>query len=379
MTYKFVPIITTLMEYWGVHEGSIGILQSANSWAAVFLLIPIGYLQKHWKPRFSGGLAMAFMVVGNLLGLFAPSFVFLIIGRIFEGLGAITISTLTQNLVLNSFGERRATAVGILTCGQYVGQACNIFLANAFVASLGWQVVYGYMCAFELIFGIVWLIFANDSVTIVGLRDPAAPAPAIAAPLKSQTKSASGLRTLLRSKFLWLLIISASFYGPCISQFSNYIPTYLSTRGMPLTQANLLFNISVVFGAISMASTGFVSDKLGTKRKIAVFAYLGTVALYFLLMNMPLGMTPVFMVLVGLVSRTLNVLAVSSMPQLLDNPADLPLANSMLATMNQVSNIVGHIFLGYLIEFTGYHCTIYVIMGLMVLACVLWLLNKRVK
>ena len=51
----------------------------------------------------------------------------------------------------------------------------------------------------------------------------------------------------------------------------------------------------------------------------------------------------------------------------------------MMATINQASNIVGHIFLGYLIEFTGYECTIYVIMGLMVIASVLWLVNRRIK
>lgn len=380
MVYKFVPIITTLMEYWHVGESSIGTLQSANSWAAVFLLIPIGYLQSKFKPRFSGGLALAFMVVGNAIGILAPSFIFLIIGRILEGLGAITINTLTQNLILNSFGDRRTTAIGILNCGQYVGQAINILMANAFVVTFGWQAVYTYMCILELVFAVVWVIFANNSVTIAGLRDPALPDETPApAQKKAPATPKHGMGSILKNKSLWLLIICSALYGPTIAQFSTYIPTYLSMRGMDVYQANSIFNITVVFGVISMASVGFLSDKLGTKRKIAAISYFVTVVLYYLLMKIPLGMIVVLLVFIGLIPRTLSVLTFSSIPMLVSDTRDVPLANSLLAMIGQVANIVGHIFLGFMLEKVGYGVTIYVLMGMMAVAGMLWISNRAIR
>ncbi len=397
VVYKFVPIISTLMTYWGVQEGQIGILQSANSWLAVVFLIPIAYFQKRVTPRISGGTALIMMIAGNLLGFLTPNFALLIVARIMEGLGSIIINTLTQNLVFNSFSERRTTATGILNCGQYVAQVLNIFLANMLVQNFGWRAVYFYMFLFEVVFIFVWLIFNNNSVKITGLegystveqdrkeREKETTVPADGKHAGTENAKAaklnkrSGMRAVLTNKNLWLLTISSALYGPCIIQFSSYIPTYLMTRGMELTTANNLYNIAVVCGIISMVCSGVISDKLGTRRKLAIFANLATMLIYFLFVHLPLGFVIPFMILFGLIPRMISVLTYSSIKTVISNADDVPLANSVFTTAAQLAGIVGNIILGFLIQYMGYNITVYVLMGILFACALMWVANIKVK
>lgn len=372
--YKFAPIISSLMEYWDVREGLIGVLQSAQGWVCIFLLMPVAYLQKKAPPRWTGFLALGLLALGNVIGLVAPSFAFLIIGRILEGVGGMIIATLTQVLVLNSFGKRSATAMGILTCATYVGQTINLQLSNLLVPAYGWQTVYAYMAILEGLMAVLWLFYANRSVTILGLRDPMDPP----AQPQSEKQPKRGLRAVITNKGLWLITIANMLYGICIIQFNSYIPHYLTTRGMALDAANSLYNVAVICGVISMFSAGFLSDKLKTKRKLAMFAFYASVVIYYLLMKLPLDLVVIFMVFSGLIPRMASTVTFSAVGALL--PAeDVPLGNSLLQMMIQVGNIVGNLFVGFLIQSAGYQVSIYVMMAIMAIGGLCWTFNRKVQ
>lgn len=346
------------MEYWDVREGLIGVLQSAQGWVCIFLLIPIAYLQKKAPPRWTGFLAFGLLALGNVIGLVAPSFAFLIIGRILEGVGGMVIATLTQVLILNSFGTRSATAMGVLTCATYVGQTINLQLSNLLVPAYGWQTVYAYMAILEGLMAVLWLIYANRSVTILGLRNPASPAQ------QSEKQLTRGLRAVITNRGLWLITIANMLYGICIIQFNSYIPHYLTIQGMTLDAANSLYNVAVICGVISMFSAGFISDKLKTKRKLAMFAFYASVVIYYLLMKLPLDLVVIFTVFSGLIPRMASTVTFSAVGALL--PAeDVPLGNSLLQMMIQVGNIVGNLFVGFLIQSAGYQASAYVMMAMM--------------
>lgn len=375
--YKFAPIISSLMEYWGVQEGLIGVLQSAQGWVCIFLLMPVAYLQKKAPPRWTGVLALGLLALGNVIGLIAPNFAFLIVGRILEGVGGMIIATLTQVLVLNSFGKRSATAMGVLTCATYVGQTINLQLSNLLVPTYGWQTVYAYMAVLEGLMAVVWLFYANRSVTILGLQDPNAPPPQVQQAEPSE-KPKRGLGAVITNKGLWLITIANMLYGVCIIQFNSYVPHYLTTRGMTLEAANSLYNVSVICGVISMFSAGFISDKLKTKRKMAMFAFYAAVVIYYLLMKLPIDMMIVFMIFSGLIPRAASTVTFSAVGELLP-PEDVPLGNSLLQMMIQVGNIVGNLFVGFLIQSAGYTSSIYVMMFIMLIAGLCWTLNRKVK
>lgn len=375
--YKFAPIIPALMAHWGVQEDLIGVLQSAQGWVCIFLLMPIAYLQKKAPPRWTGALALVLLALGNIIGLAATRFSVLVLGRILEGAGGMLIATLTQVLVLNSFGERRATAMGVLACATYVGQTINLQVSNAVLPSLGWRAVYGYMAVLEALICVIWLLYANRSVTILGLRAPGTQPPE-PAPQAEGKKQSRGLRAVLTNKNLWLITIANMLYGVCIIQFNSYVPTYLTTRGMTLTAANALYNVAVLCGVVSMLSAGLISDKLHTKRKLAMFAFYASVVIFYLLMKLPVHLIVIFMVLSGLIPRIASTVTFSAVGELL--PAeDVPLGNSLLQMVIQVGNILGNLFVGFLIKNAGYTLSIYVMMGVMALGGILWTLARKIR
>lgn len=373
--YKFAPIISSLMQYWNVQEDLIGVLQSAQGWVCIFLLMPIAYLQKKAPPRWTGVLALALLAVGNVIGFAAPNFAVLILGRILEGAGGMMIATLTQVLVLNSFSKRSATAMGVLTCATYVGQTINLQLANLLVPTHGWQAVYLYMAVLEGVMGVAWLFYANRSVTTFGLRDPGQPAPP---PPPEENKPRRGLRAVITNPGLWLIAIANMLYGVCIIQFNSYVPTYLSTRGMELAAANSLYNVAVICGVISMFSAGFLSDRLHTKRKLAMFAFYASIVIYYLLMRLPLNLIVIFMIFSGLIPRMASTVTFSAVGELLP-PEDVPLGNSLLQMVIQIGNIVGNLFVGFLIRNAGYTVSIYVMMVIMLVGGLCWTFNRRLK
>ena len=277
-TYKFVPIISALMSYWGVGEGLIGTLQSSNAIASIAFLIPVGFLLRRWKPRWSGTFGAGLLVFGNLLGYFAPNFVLLIVSRVIEGLGAVTLNNMVHNIVQNHFdNEHRGRPLGIMNMGQYGGQFLHLLLAELLVSQFGWQIVYLYMCAFQLLFGIVWFIFANDTVTILGIKGKSAALAALknaeAESRETEQKSDGALKViakLLKNKSFILLCLATAMYNPAIIQFGSYIKTYLQTvRGMTSQAATAVYLVHTICGCIAMFVGGTLSDLLKTRRKIA--------------------------------------------------------------------------------------------------------------
>ena len=387
-TYKFVPIISALMSYWGVGEGLIGTLQSSNAIASIAFLIPVGFLLRRWKPRWSGTFGAGLLVFGNLLGYFAPNFVLLIVSRVIEGLGAVTLNNIVHNIVQNHFdNEHRGRPLGIMNMGQYGGQFLHLLLAELLVSQFGWQIVYLYMCAFQLLFGIVWFIFANDTVTILGIKGKSAALAALknaeAESRETEQKSDGALKViakLLKNKSFILLCLATAMYNPAIIQFGSYIKTYLQTvRGMTSQAATAVYLVHTICGCIAMFVGGTLSDLLKTRRKIAYVAFLVTIILYFLLMKLPTNLIIIFMILYGLVPKMMHVLSSSALPSVVEDPKNIPVAMSIQGVLSAIVNLLGGILVGFLIQETGYDTTIYVMMIFLFLGALFWFLNKKIK
>ena len=388
-TYKFVPIITSLMSYWHVGEGLIGTLQSSNSLASLAFLIPMGFLIRRWKPRWSGGLAAGMLVVGNLIGLFAQNFILLIVARLFEGLGAVSLNNVVHNIVQNHFdNDHRGKPLGIMNMGQYAGQFLNLLLAELLVAQFGWRVVYLYMSIFPMIFAIVWIIFANDSVTILGIKGgsaalKAAEERAAQGIVEEEHKEPGGLKVILKlfkNKHFILLCLATAMYNPAIIQFGSFIKTYLQVeKGMSSAQATGVYMVSTVCGAFAMLLAGILSDALKTRRKIAYTAFLITILLYFLLMKVPPGFVIIIMIFYGLIPKMMHVLSSSALPVVVENPRNIPVAMSIQGVLSAIVNLLGGILVGFLIQEAGYTVTIYVMMIFLFLGALFWFLNKKIK
>ena len=129
--FKFIPIVVNFLQEYQLEMGAMGVVMSVFQWVCIFAMIPAGFVISRMASRYSGVLAVAFIVAGNVVGLFAKGVAALVVGRVIEALGFCLIQILTQSVISSVFrgNKMMATAVGILNTGMMFGMIIHTSLA----------------------------------------------------------------------------------------------------------------------------------------------------------------------------------------------------------------------------------------------------------
>lgn len=371
--YKLATLMSPIMSYFNVGEGMIGILQSAQSWVVIFLLVPAGIVLRRFPPKYTGAVGLGLLVIGGAFGYTASSFTFLIIGRVLEGIGAMMVDVLAQTIAANCFPGSQTAAVGIVNCGNFVGQIAYYNVAPIIVASLGWQNVYLICGIFQIVVCVFWLIVIKGNLKIDGTNS---------AVKEQETKKEKFnihiITKPLKERDLWFVAIGAACFGCAIPTFGTFIPNYFTTLGMSLTEASSLYSWAAVFAAIAMLCCGFVAKKLGSKKKMSIIFFWASVGVL-ATMLLPANMMFIFVALSGLIPRMLQATNYASLPDLYEDKKDVPVANSFMHLIVSLCNMLSAVFIGFLVENQGYTFTVFVMMAVMFLGGLLWCFIKKVK
>ena len=365
--FKLICLMPSLMEYWQVEEGLIGILGSSATWIPLVCLIPIGFILRKLPLKWSGGIACICLVVSGLVGAASVSFLMLVIARMVEGLGYMMLVVITQSLVVSVFEKKRATAISILVVGTMVGEFIFLNVGSRLLNVMDWRGLYVVIAVVQAIAGIAWVLLVNKNVQMQNSGQPEGQ------PDKNKKGEA------LRNPGLWLICIAFMFFAICTIIFSNYIPTYFISRGMDSVRANTLYSVSSIIGIFSILGAGVLADKLKTKRKIAIAAFFASVVTFGLLGVLPLNMMVIFIILFGITPRPIMSLTMSSIGDLYDDKGCIPVASSFQQTCNSLATTFGGILIGYLIQLAGYNATIIAVMVMMGVGGVLWIFARRVS
>ena len=129
--FKFIPILLNFMETYHLEMGAMGVVMSVFQWVCIVAMLPAGFVISKMSPRYSGVLAIAFITLGNIVGLFAGNVGLLVLGRVIEALGFCLIQILTQSVISSVFrgSKMLGTATGILNTGMMFGQIIHFSLA----------------------------------------------------------------------------------------------------------------------------------------------------------------------------------------------------------------------------------------------------------
>ena len=137
--FKFIPIVVNFLQEYHLEMGAMGVVMSVFQWVCIFAMIPAGFVISRMASRYSGVLAVAFIVAGNVVGLFAKGVPALVVGRVIEALGFCLIQILTQSVISSVFrgNKMMATAVGILNTGMMFGMIIHTSLAPTVARASG--------------------------------------------------------------------------------------------------------------------------------------------------------------------------------------------------------------------------------------------------
>ena len=146
------PLIDTLRVEFALSNLAIGVLAGAIAVPAIFLSVPLGVALDHWSPRRAGIAGLVSMLAGAVTFALAPSFGWLLGGRVVFGAGALVINLLLARLLSVAFaGRELALAMGLFT-GTYPASMIVLFSLHPWLVDrLGWRAEMGLLAALVLI------------------------------------------------------------------------------------------------------------------------------------------------------------------------------------------------------------------------------------
>jgi MFS family permease len=141
MTFFAVPpLVPELRSLFGLSNLATGLLMGAIAVPAIVLSIPIGAAVDRWSPRSAGTWGLALMAVGACLFALAPGYLWLVVGRLLFGVGALVLNLLLARVIAIAFAGREvALAMGLFT-GVYPASAILLYSLHAPLrGALGWR------------------------------------------------------------------------------------------------------------------------------------------------------------------------------------------------------------------------------------------------
>lgn len=366
--FKFVPMQTAIMDYFHIGESAYGYLNTAAGWISVLCAIPFGFLVRKLRCNISVAIGLLVAVAGIFLQSVTASFPMMVIGRMIEGTGSGFATLVTGSLTLNLANKRRISfwssfmIMASVLPQVVMAKGGTTLMVNS---GLSFQQIFRILAFVYLGAILVWMLLVPFSLHINGIGSSAKPT-------KEQT-----IR-VIRNKSNWLVAIANIFFNLASITFTAYIIRYLTTKGLTQHEAADIYSYTTILGLISMIAFGFISDKLKTRRKIAIMSFFAGAGAYVLLALLPANLILIYIFVWGTLPRSIAGMTSASAADIAELPADIPIVNSVKGTITQVGAIVTGILFGYLIQYLGYEISIFIVAGGMIIGAILWIFARRI-
>ncbi len=266
-----------LLREFSLSRGEFGIVTSAFNWTYVLCLIPVGMILDKVGTRILLPCAIITWSVGAGLTGLATGFSTLIMARMLLGIGESPVYP-GGNLVVREWAPatERGFFTGMLNAGVVVGPATGAIVSAYLIDVYGWQASFFILGGVGIVVALIWyLIYETpenakwlsdgERKFILDRRDVASAAD------RRSGHQAMNIRSLLKTKTMWGLIVTngCSVYTNYL--FLSFLPLYLvDSRGMKDLGAGWVTGITYAAGAIGSLVVVAISDwRLRQKKEVA--------------------------------------------------------------------------------------------------------------
>lgn len=283
--------------------------------------------------------------------------------RVIVGLGAGAVMSACTRAVTEWFpAEERGIAFGILLAAPSAGIVLSNYIAPALNSALGWRGV------FEVI-GIITTIIGISILFLVRTSDDQ---------VRSSGNPLGGFKVIFSSREL----ILTSFAGFCLLWselgIATWANTYIKTKlGYSVATAGLVMIFYGIGGIVAPLLSGYISDKIGKRKAILIFAYVAQIPATIIFGYMHSIGALYFM---GFMVGFLSYLANPHLSVLVTQFAGKKWAATATGTTNfvwQLASMIGPVILGWSIDATGSFSSVWYILSAGPLIGVLLLLGIR--
>lgn len=156
---SMVNIVPAVQQDLGVDLGVINIAISLTSLFSGLFIVVAGGLADRFGRKMVTNVGLVFNIIGSLLLVLAQGPVFLVAGRVLQGLSAACIMPATIALIKAYFdGAERQRALSFWSIGSWGGSGVTSFAGGAIATYMGWKWIF----IFSIIFSILGMWLMKD-------------------------------------------------------------------------------------------------------------------------------------------------------------------------------------------------------------------------
>jgi nitrate/nitrite transporter NarK len=209
----------------------------------------------------------------------------------------------------------------------------------------GWQAVWWVGALYAAVVGLLYLLFIPASPGRIG-----APTPSPA----GGTVPGGGLSVVLRNRDLWLMSLVFCCFNIAFVGFLTWMPAFLNrVGGRSIEDASLVVSLIAMACIVSGPLSGWVSDRIGSRRLICIVPM---ILMAFLLPLTSCSGGPVFYLLalaLGLTAGFVPTGVLASGPEVVGEERLSGMAIAVIQIGQNAGMLLGPFAFGWIVEATG--------------------------
>jgi MFS family permease len=261
--FKVPPVMPLLMEAFGASAAQAGLLMSLFAITGLLLAIPAGFIFQKLGYRITGMIAILSLVIGAGWGALSRGFDIMLATRFIEGVGMSLMSVVAPAVIAMWFSpESRGKAMGVWAVWVPLGSTIMFLLAPALAARWNWPGVWWFGCVYAILVGFLYLVLLKSKPGQASKPEGKA---------SSGNRRDHGLAKVLSNRDLWLTSLLFCCFNFVFIAFITWAPTFLQqARGISMSRAAFLVSLTSILAIVACPTSGWVSDRTGTRKWVAV-------------------------------------------------------------------------------------------------------------
>jgi len=344
--FKVPPVLPVLIGTFGLDLATAGMLMSAFAITGFLLALPAGFILHRFGPKASGLVALGFIVAGAVMGALSNTASLLLSSRFVEGVGMGLIAVVAPAAIALWFpAETRGTPMGLWATWVPVGSLIMYSVAPALATSFGWHAVWWAGAAFALVAFLLYLLLfrAPTAAETAGGGEQAADERTAPAPVS--------LARAMANRYIWLLSLEFLCFNVAALALNTFYPTYLNdAHNYSLAGAAFTASLVMIGTIISAPVGGWLSDRIGSRKRMIVIPFIGMTILYLLPFNVTGWQIPAVMLLIGFVAGPIPTATFAAVPEVMILPQLAGIGMAVLALGQNLGMFIGPWGFGKLLD-----------------------------
>lgn len=248
------PVLTLIIRDFRLTHTEAGLLMSLFALPTIFFAILAGGVSDRWGPFKTGAISLVLVIVGMLIFSLSSSFLWLGLGRVVAGVGAVTISIVAPQIISQWFrGQGPGTAMGIFNTAMPVGTIICFASFGRLAEVVGWRIP----------IAITVMIGVSALASFLILYRPSPNPVQRVGPEKEEKLAGSFLSLLKVGVPIWLIGLCWMWFNAAVISFSSFAPDFFVSKGYSLAFAGFLASLLMWGSLVASPVVGRLVDKVG--------------------------------------------------------------------------------------------------------------------